>query len=264
MYSDYYNNIYYIDEGPYNGGHGYPAIFFIHDFLLDSKMFEMQVLFFSNNYRTICIDIRGFGKSNQVNNSRPSGLNELVDDVIDIANHLNINKFIICGVSEGGYIALNTGYKYHSRVCGIILIGTSFYNKNKESTLRNIYYKKRNKLPDKRMVDLALKDISIERKENLASWKKNLLSYNCDFIERINHIIYNDTNNKKIIKNITQPVLIVYGEYDPYFTHYMIEDIQKNIKYPRIIMIPEGKTFININHSSSLNNIVKYWLNDYF
>ncbi len=26
----------------------------------------------------------------------------------------------------------------------------------------------------------------------------------------------------------------------------MIEDIQKNIKYPRIIMIPEGKTFINI------------------
>ncbi|HCN8988350.1 TPA: alpha/beta hydrolase, partial [Escherichia coli] len=113
MYSDYYNNIYYIDEGPYNGGHGYPAIFFIHDFLLDSKMFEMQVLFFSNNYRTICIDIRGFGKSNQVNNSRPAGLNELVDDVIDIANHLNINKFIICGVSEGGYIALNTGYKYH-------------------------------------------------------------------------------------------------------------------------------------------------------
>ncbi|AOT35502.1 hypothetical protein FORC31_p249 (plasmid) [Escherichia coli] len=44
----------------------------------------------------------------------------------------------------------------------------------------------------------------------------------------------------------------------------MIEDIQKNIKHPRIIMIPEGKTFININHSSSLNNIVKYWLNDYF
>ncbi|ENZ0111346.1 alpha/beta fold hydrolase, partial [Escherichia coli] len=70
--------------------------------------------------------------------------------------------------------------------------------------------------------------------------------------------------NKKIIKNIPQPVLIVYGEYDPYFTNYMIEDIQKNIKYPRIIMIPEGKTFININHSSSLNNIVKYWLNDYF
>ncbi|EOM9173989.1 alpha/beta fold hydrolase [Escherichia coli] len=264
MYSDYYNNIYYIDEGPYNGGHGYPAIFFIHDFLLDSKMFEMQVLFFSNNYRTICIDIRGFGKSNQVNNSRPAGLNELVDDVIDIANHLNINKFIICGVSEGGYIALNTGYKYQSRVCGIILIGTSFYNKDKESALRNIYYKKRSKSPDKRMIDLALNDISIERKENLASWKKNLLSYNCDFIERIHYIIYNDINNKKIIKNITQPVLIVYGEYDPYFTHYMIEDIQRNIKYPRIIMIPEGKTFININHSSSLNNIVKYWLNDYF
>ncbi len=94
--------------------------------------------------------------------------------------------------------------------------------------------------------------------------EKNLQSYDCDFIEKIHSVIYNDTNNKKIIKNITQPVLIVYGEHDPYFTHYMIEDIQKNIKYPRIILIPEGKTFININHSSSLNNIVKYWLNDYF
>ena len=110
----------------------------------------------------------------------------------------------------------------------------------------------------------CIKGYIYREKRKHSFMEKNLQSYDCDFIEKIHSVIYNDTNNKKIIKNITQPVLIVYGEHDPYFTHYMIEDIQKNIKYPRIILIPEGKTFININHSSSLNNIVKYWLNDYF
>lgn|GEM_PF-3427727 len=50
------------------------------------------------------------------------------DDLIALMNHLNIENALICGLSMGAHISLQTAIRYPERVKGLILIGTPCSN----------------------------------------------------------------------------------------------------------------------------------------
>ena len=108
----------YSDHGPDDA----PAIIFIHGFPLNKSMWDMQVEALKENYRVIAYDIRGHG------NSDP-GIDEFfielfVNDLLRLMEKLGIEKSILCGLSLGGYIALNAVLKYPDRFDGLILNDT--------------------------------------------------------------------------------------------------------------------------------------------
>ena len=108
----------YNDHGP----DGAPVIIFIHGFPLNKPMWNMQVEALKENYRVIAYDIRGHG------NSDP-GIDEFfielfVLDLLRLMEKLRIEKSMLCGLSLGGYIALNAVLKYPDRFDGLILNDT--------------------------------------------------------------------------------------------------------------------------------------------
>ncbi|WP_157902011.1 alpha/beta fold hydrolase [Escherichia coli] len=64
----------------------------------------------------------------------------MANELINIADTLNIKKFVICSEAETSPIALDVGAKHNERVCGIILIRACFdYQKKEEvKTLQRI------------------------------------------------------------------------------------------------------------------------------
>ncbi len=103
-------------------GSGQP-ILFIHGFPLDHTMWNSQLDCFSQSYRVIAPDLRGFGQSHVTTGT--VSMNQYSHDLNEILDQLNITEpVILCGLSMGGYISWEFIRNYPDRVKAIILCDT--------------------------------------------------------------------------------------------------------------------------------------------
>ena len=109
----------FTDQGPDNA----PTIIFIHGFPLNKTMWDKQVDVLKNDFRVITYDIRGHGESDAGND--PFSIDLLVSDLIGFMDVLEIDKASICGLSMGGYIALNAIENYPERFEAMVLCDTN-------------------------------------------------------------------------------------------------------------------------------------------
>ena len=104
------------------GKEGSPVIIFIHGFPFNKSMWNLQVESLKDNYRLITYDIRGHGNSDAGNEDFSIDL--FAGDLIGLMDALKIDRAILCGLSMGGYIALNAVTKYKKRIDALILSDT--------------------------------------------------------------------------------------------------------------------------------------------
>jgi 3-oxoadipate enol-lactonase len=101
-------------------GKGEPLVL-LHGFPLHGGMWDAQLDALSTHYRVIVPDFRGFGQSSETG---PFSIEQLADDVHAVAQHLNLGKFVLAGLSMGGYVALAYVKKYQPTLRGLILLDT--------------------------------------------------------------------------------------------------------------------------------------------
>jgi len=103
-------------------GEGSIPILFLHGYPFDKSTWKGQLDSLKSSTRVIAIDIRGFGKSTDENSILSIDL--FGEDLIAFMDKLNIEKAIICGLSMGGFIALNVMKKFPNRFEALILCDT--------------------------------------------------------------------------------------------------------------------------------------------
>ncbi|MDP2387436.1 MAG: alpha/beta fold hydrolase [Bacteroidota bacterium] len=108
----------YNDNGPEDAG----VIIFIHGFPLNKSMWNKQVEAFKDTCRVIAYDIRGHGDSDE--GKEDFSIELFVNDLIAFMDALEITKAALCGLSMGGYIALNAVENYPERFDALILCDT--------------------------------------------------------------------------------------------------------------------------------------------
>jgi len=94
-------------------GAGLPLLL-IHGFPLSRKIWEPQLAALRQEFRTISPDLRGFGESDAPDG--PYSMDLFADDMIGLLDHLGIDKTVVCGMSMGGYVAMNMLDRYPERV----------------------------------------------------------------------------------------------------------------------------------------------------
>ncbi|MDX1757117.1 MAG: alpha/beta fold hydrolase [Marinobacter sp.] len=99
-----------------------PAIVLGHSFLCSGAMWEPQIEALSAHHRVINVDLRGHGQSGPVDGA--FDLYDLVDDVLAVLDHLQVNKAIWAGLSIGGMVAIRAALRNPDRVAGLILLDT--------------------------------------------------------------------------------------------------------------------------------------------
>ena len=77
-------------------------------------------------YRTVALDVRGFGRSSKFAEPARFGL-LLVDDVVRLMDHLKIARAHVLGHSMGALIAANVAARYPDRVSSAVLVAGPFY-----------------------------------------------------------------------------------------------------------------------------------------
>ncbi|HOY63896.1 MAG: 2-hydroxy-6-oxononadienedioate/2-hydroxy-6-oxononatrienedioate hydrolase [bacterium ADurb.Bin236] len=104
-------------------GEGDQAILFIHGLGADHYEFIHQVRYFSNRYRCVTFDLRGFGHSPATANM---SIDRSVLDVKALAEALGIRKFILMGHSLGTMIGFDFAARFGDMVDKLIIVaGTS-------------------------------------------------------------------------------------------------------------------------------------------
>jgi 3-oxoadipate enol-lactonase len=103
-------------------GEGTIPVIFLHGYPFDKTMWQPQVDFLKSSHRLISYDIRGFGKSKDEESALNIDL--FGEDLILFMDELSIDKAIVCGLSMGGYIALNALKRFPDRFEALILSDT--------------------------------------------------------------------------------------------------------------------------------------------
>lgn len=102
-------------------GEGVPVVL-LHGFPLSSEMWTPIRTAVEQGARLITPDLRGFGGSDKPGVGYSMGT--LADDILRMADRLELERFVLGGHSMGGYVALRLAAAHAERLAGLILIDT--------------------------------------------------------------------------------------------------------------------------------------------
>jgi pimeloyl-ACP methyl ester carboxylesterase len=103
------------------GGELVPVVL-AHGLLMDREMFAPQIAAAKTGTRFITWDARCHGDTENTND--PFSYWDLADDLKGLLDHLGIERAVIGGMSQGGFVALRFALRYPERVSALILMGT--------------------------------------------------------------------------------------------------------------------------------------------
>lgn len=103
-------------------GDGKIPVIFLHGFPFDKSMWKGQLDSLKSANRVIALNIRGFGKS--IDENTHLSIEQFASDLVAFMDKLNIEKATVCGLSMGGFIALNAINRFPERFNSLILCDT--------------------------------------------------------------------------------------------------------------------------------------------
>ncbi|MGM7683221.1 alpha/beta fold hydrolase [Cytobacillus sp. Hm23] len=109
--------IYYEDCGDKNAA----VLVLIPGIGAGHEMYKPQVDYFSTQFRIITIDLRGNGKSSELNMKKNAIIDKQSEDVINLLKKLHITKAVFLGVSYGGVVCQFIGINYPDYVKGLVI-----------------------------------------------------------------------------------------------------------------------------------------------
>jgi pimeloyl-ACP methyl ester carboxylesterase len=96
------------------------TVVFSHGTLLDRTMFAPQTAALASRYRTLAYTSRPgtsrFGAEHS--------LDDLVTDCVDVVDRAGQDRFVLVGMSAGGFMAIELALRHPERVAGLVLMST--------------------------------------------------------------------------------------------------------------------------------------------
>lgn len=247
-------------------GEGNIPVIFIHGFPFDKTMWHFQLDFLKSSNRVIAYDLRGFGKSKDEQSTLSIDL--FTDDLIKFMDKLNIGKAIICGLSMGGYIALNAIQRFPSRFEALILcdtqcisdtpeakekrykaideIATEGVTNFNEAFIKNVFHK--DSLSNKRIVVERLRDVVFSHSENIITKGLAALAERSETCSTLDEVVI--------------PTLIICGREDAITPLAQAESMHEGIKGSTLKVIDHAGHVSNLEQPNEFNEHIINFLTD--
>ena len=237
---------------------------FIHGVGLDHQMWNYQVSYF-NEYSTLTYDLLGHGKT-PCNKDKLS-LKDFSNQLLEILEHLKIEKIYLIGFSLGSLIALNFSSRFQKKVEKLILIGTTYKRSDQERSLVLDRYNqaKLNKPISKQALKRWFSDKYLKDNPETYDLFMNILNK-----EPKNHknflkaykLFANHYDDFEAIKKIDRKTLVMTGSDDVGSTPAMSKELVKDLVNSTYIEIKNGKHLCSIECVDDVNMKIKNFINN--
>lgn len=257
------NNIPYFYKAT---GDGEPLLL-VHGHPFDHTMWNPQVEALSDSYQIITPDLRGYGKTGLPNT--PTKFEDYATDLLQLADHLGIEKFHTAGLSQGGQIVMEIYRQAPHRVKSLILADTFASADTPEA--KQARYDAADKFEKEGMTAYADDAIyKMLRRENVAkmpdvanfllsmmkaSSPKGAATAVRARAERIDYL-------NQVLPGIAIPTLIIVGRQDEFTPVAKAEEMHKAIKSSRLVVIEDAGHLPNLEHPDEFNKVVRDFLAD--
>jgi len=244
----------YNDEGK----SGDPVIIFIHGFPFNKSMWDKQMEALKHGYRVIAYDVRGHGGSDT--GTEDFSIELFATDLLNLMDTLKIDKAMLCGLSMGGYIALNAVENYPDRFDALILSDTTCLADTpeaKEKRLKTIESIKKNgveKFADESIKNLFARESFSTKKKEIAAVREMIVHTDEESLCKTLRAFYERKETCSKLSDIYVPVLIMVGEEDKITPLAAAQLMQEKIKDSLLSIIEHAGHLINIENPLEFNN----------
>jgi pimeloyl-ACP methyl ester carboxylesterase len=248
-------------------GEGQIPIVFLHGFPFDKTMWQVQLDYLQTMYRVIACDIRGFGKSTDEESNLSMDL--FTNDLILFIDKLGFEKVIICGLSMGGYIALNAMKRFPSRFEALILCDTQCIADTHEVKVKR--YKTIDDINEYGVTNFNegfIKNVfhedSITNKPELVEQLRSVVFSNSQhIITQGLTALAERSETCSILNEIAIPTLIICGREDVVTPLDESKFMNKNIKGSVLHVINNAGHVSNLEEPSKFNKLLRDFLTDF-
>ena len=219
------------------------TIFLLHGFPETSRMWNGLIKVLENEgYRIIAPDQRGYSKGARPSKVSDYTIDKLSQDVIDIANEFNIDRFHLVGHDWGSAVGWYIVSKYSDRIItwsalSVPHLDAFVYSMRNDKTQKkkSEYIKFFNKpiIPEIYFKIFSYRNLRKIWKESSES---EIISYLETFKQRralksaLNWYRANFKNDKSVIGDIFKPTLIIYGINDMAIDVISVDNSEKFFK----------------------------------
>ncbi|WP_394617572.1 alpha/beta fold hydrolase [Lentzea sp. JNUCC 0626] len=239
-------------------GTGEDVLVLVHGHPFDRTMWHPQVEHFSaRGWRVIAADLRGYGASTVVPGI--TTLDVFAQDIKGLLDHLNVDKFVLGGLSMGGQIVMQCAQDFPERIKALILADT-FAQSETEEGRRN-----RNAMADRLLAE-GMSGYATEVK-----WKM-VARHNPEAAEFVAGLMHNAPpqgaaaalrgraerpDYTATLAKITVPTLVIVGSDDEYTPVKDAEYMHERIQAPKTLEIVEGAAHMpNLERPDTFNKAV--------
>ena len=237
---------------------------FIHGVGLDNEMWDKQ-LDYLNEFSILTYDLIGHGKT-PCNKDRLT-LNDFSNQLLEILNHLKIEKINLVGFSLGSLIALDFSARYQKKLEKLILIGTTYKRSDQERSLVLDRYNqaKLNKPISKQALKRWFSEQYLKDHPKTYNLFINILNKKPEdhknFLKAY-ELFANHYDDIGSIKKIDRKTLVMTGSDDTGSTPGMSKELVKDLVNSTYIEIQNGKHLCSIECSDNVNMNIKNFINN--
>ena len=231
------------------------TLVFIHGLTDSSSAWLDYEKKFQADFNILTFDLRGHGKSNKPKHYQDYEVRCFVQDINELINHLNIEKFILVSHSFGATIALEFLMQNQVKVKSAIFLAPIF-NVKKVRWTRIVYALLGWSAGLMRRIPFSGnigRHIDYSKYQNTGDWNLRRMAADIPntsfhvYVYCLDHIYRFE--GEHYLNRISAPTLIVHGKKDTVMpVKNVIEEVKKIKKYKLILLD-------NANHILVLNNV---------
>lgn len=102
-----------------------PALLLLHGFMGSAASWQRWWADWSQRFHLVAVDLLGHGETDVPDSSERTDMDQVVEDLVGLADHLELEQMSVLGYSMGGRVALALAVRHPERVDRMVLVSTS-------------------------------------------------------------------------------------------------------------------------------------------
>jgi len=249
-------HLYYGDTGG-----GALALVLSHGFLMDSEMFDAQVRVLRNRHRVITWDQRGHGRT--VSSPEPFTYWDSAEDLAALLDSLHINRAVIGGMSQGGFVSLRFALAHPERTAGLILIDTQSGREDPDKALQYdlMHDVWTGSGAADQLVDMVAAIIIGNQRPESAEWKAKWKALDPARLTPIYRTLMDRDDVTDRLGELHVPALVIHGTEDVAIDIAIAERLCSSLSGCRGMVRVEGAGHAsNVTHPEPVNRAIADFL----
>ena len=237
-----------------DGGGDDPCVLFSHGIFMDHRMFGDQVAALETDFRCIAWDERNHGLTESTGSFTYW---DMAEDLIALMDHRGVERALLVGMSQGGFISQRVALKAPPRITGLFLIDTQAGEEPQHMVpMYEALHEQWTTAGPSRELAETVAAIILDPADP-EPWVSEWLERPADYPREPFRCLVSREDLTGRLSQIEAPALVVHGENDPAIPLEKAEALCAGL--PRcegVRVISEGGHAPNVSHPDEVNELL--------